>query len=266
MTRILALTRATWLTAVSYRLGMVMSILAMAVTVVPVYFVSQALQPVVAESIRQEGGDYFAFLIMGLAAMTLIIAAVGSVPSRVSGAISSGTLEAILATPTSIIEFIIGLIGYDLLWAALRASLILLAGAALGVDFRWNALPGALLMAGVVVVGYVAVGAVAAASVLVFRTAGPIVPGVVAASTLLGGVYYSTSVIPSWIHQLSELIPLTYGLRAARRLMLDGAPLAAVGADVAVLTGETVLLVFVAWMSFGLALHHAKRSGTLSHY
>ena len=127
MRRILALTRATWLTAVSYRMGMVFSILALVVTVIPVYFVSQALQPVVAESIRNEGGNYFAFLVLGLVSMTFVLAAVGAFPARLSSAISSGTLEAVLATPTRIPEFIVGLIGYDLLWAGVKAGLMVLA-------------------------------------------------------------------------------------------------------------------------------------------
>ena len=266
MRRILALTRATWLTAVSYRMGMVFSILALVVTVIPVYFVSQALQPVVAESIRNEGGNYFAFLVLGLVSMTFVLAAVGAFPARLSSAISSGTLEAVLATPTRIPEFIVGLIGYDLLWAGVKAGLMVLAGVALGVELVWAALPLVALVAGIGIVGYVAIGVVAGAVILLFRTAGPIVPGVVAATSLLGGVYYSTSVIPSWIHRVSEIIPLTYALRATRRLFLDGDSWGAVADDVAVLTALTLTLVALSWISFGLALRYAKRTGTLSHY
>lgn len=266
MIRILALTRATWLTAVSYRMGMVFSVLALVVTIVPVYFVAQALQPVVAESIRQEGGDYFAFLVLGLAAMAFVVAAVGAFPTRLSSAISSGTLEAVLATPTRTTEFIVGLIGYDLVWAGAKAGMILLAGVILGVEFVWQALPMVIVVLGLATTGYVAIGVVAGAVILLFRTAGPIVPGVVAATSLLGGVYYSTSVIPSWIHYLSEIIPLTYALRAARRLFLDGVSLGAVRDDVAVLAVLTGVLVALGWVSFLLALRYAKRTGNLSHY
>ena len=38
-----------------------------------------------------------------------------------------------------------------------------------------------------------------------------------AASTLLGGVYYPTTVIPSWLASASEFVPLGYGLRALRQ-------------------------------------------------
>ena len=260
------MTRATWLTAVSYRMGMVLSVLALVVTIVPVYFVSQALQPIVAESIRGEGGNYFAFLVLGLAAMTFVLAAVGSFPARLSSSISSGTLEAVLATPTRVPEFVIGLIGYDLLWASVKAGLVVLAGVILGVDFVWQALPAVVLVAGLAIAGYIAIGVIAGGLILLFRTAGPIIPGVVAATSLLGGVYYSTSVIPTWIHSLSEFIPLTYALRAVRRLFLDGVSMGEVRDDVALLAALTGVLVVLSWVSFGLALRYAKRTGTLSHY
>jgi ABC-2 type transport system permease protein len=224
------------------------------------------LQPIVAESIRGEGGNYFAFLVLGLAAMTFVLAAVGSFPARLSSSISSGTLEAVLATPTRVPEFVIGLIGYDLLWASVKAGLVVLAGVILGVDFVWQALPAVVLVAGLAIAGYIAIGVIAGGLILLFRTAGPIIPGVVAATSLLGGVYYSTSVIPSWIHRLSEFIPLTYALRAVRRLFLDGVSMGEVRDDVALLAALTGVLVVLSWVSFGLALRYAKRTGTLSHY
>jgi len=150
--------------------------------------------------------------------------------------------------------------------AEVAAGLIVLAGVALGVEFVWSALPLVVMVIGLATVGYVAIGLVAGALILLFRTAGPIVPGVVAATSLLGGVYYSTSVIPSWIQHLSEIIPLTYALRASRRLFLDGATLGAVGDDVAVLAVLTGALVVLGWVSFVLALRYAKRAGTLSYY
>ena len=43
--------------------------------------------------------------------------------------------------------------------------------------------------------------------------------------SLLGGVYYSTSVIPEVVRPLASVVPLTYGLRALRRTLLSGEPL-----------------------------------------
>src|SRR5690606_41070222 len=80
----LALVRASWLTQASYRVGVVLSFLALVATVVPVYFVADALQPVVASSIRDEGERYFGFLVVGLASLYLVGASVSALPQSIS--------------------------------------------------------------------------------------------------------------------------------------------------------------------------------------
>ena len=49
-------------------------------SIVPLYFVSRALQPMMADSIRHEGQEYFAFVMVGLMASGCITTAVNAVP------------------------------------------------------------------------------------------------------------------------------------------------------------------------------------------
>jgi ABC-type multidrug transport system permease subunit len=82
----------------------------------------------------------------------------------------------------------------------------------------------------------------------------------------LGGVYYPTRVIPSWIRDLASLFPITYGLRALRQIVLRGNPLMAVARDLETLTVMTAFSLVVGAALFHVALRHARRSGTLSSY
>jgi hypothetical protein len=52
-----ALTRASWRTAKSYRVSFVLSFASLLVTIVPVYFVANALQPFMASRIAEEGRE-----------------------------------------------------------------------------------------------------------------------------------------------------------------------------------------------------------------
>jgi ABC-type multidrug transport system permease subunit len=83
---------------------------------------------------------------------------------------------------------------------------------------------------------------------------------------LLGGVYYPTQVIPSWIRDLGSVIPLTYGLRAIRQVVLRGDPVTAITRDAGILLGITGLTMLLGLTAFILALRHARRAGTLSSY
>src|SRR5205085_4212541 len=112
MRNVMALMRASFLSATSYRLGMVLSIVGLLASVVPLYFITAALQPVAGKSIQLEGGQYFGFVVVGIAATLLLTAAVTSVPSALAGTISSGTFEALLVTRASLVQILVGLAGY----------------------------------------------------------------------------------------------------------------------------------------------------------
>jgi ABC-2 type transport system permease protein len=266
MREILALMRVGWLTALSYRLNLVFSLLGLGLTLVPVYFVAQALQPLAAASISTEGGQYFGFVAVGLAVFFLVSSALLALPNAISGGIGSGTLEALLATPARLPAVLLGLVGFDLSWSALRAAILLLAALPLGVHLLPARAPLALAALLLVLAGYFGLSLGLAAMMLVFRTIGPLGSGLLAGSALLGGVYYSTTVIPSWIQNLSVAVPLTYGLRIMRQALLAGADFEAVSTDLIILSAFSSVLLLCGWLLFEAALRHARGQGSLGQY
>ena len=87
-----------------------------------------------------------------------------------------------------------------------------------------------------------------------------------ALSAFLGGTYYPVHVIPGGIEKLSELLPMTYGLRAIRGMLLEGLSLRDVGRDVAILSLFTAGLMITGAVAFRAALRYARRAGTLAQY
>lgn len=266
MRAILALLRAAWVSATSYRVATAMSFVSLLASVVPVFFVARAVEPMARASIQLEGSDYFGFVVIGIAMTYVVFAASAALPGALAGSIGSGTFEALLVTRTSLPVLLIGISAYPVLQSLVNAGVVVLGAIALGVRLDPLMLPFAALIVLLLIAAHAAVGLVASALVLVFRTSGPLVTGVVAGSSLLGGVYYSTTAIPGWLQSLSGLFPLTYGLRAIRRLLLAGAPLDAVAGDVAILALIAGVGLAIGTVAFAAALDHARRAGTLAQY
>lgn len=266
MTRVGALTIAHWQALRTYRMQTLLSIVGLLLGIVPLYFVANAVQPIMAGSIAAEGGSAFGFLVIGLATFMLVSVAITALPQVTSDRIGSGVLEALLATPTSTAELFIGLNAFDLLFSALRASLLFAAAAVLGARFA----PGALLPAAailiLIVTAHIPFGLIGAAMVIAFRNPGPLPKIIMMLSGLLGGVYYPTSVVPSWLQSVSEILPLSHGLRALRRVLLQHAPLSSVAPDLFALIVANVLLFLVAILAIGAALRYARIHGTLAQY
>ncbi|HXT48289.1 MAG TPA: ABC transporter permease [Gemmatimonadaceae bacterium] len=263
-----ALIQASWRTQRSYRVSIILSILMLGVTVLPVYFVSQALQPYMAPSIANQGQNYFGFLVIGMVALMFVSTTVSSIPDSIGAGIGNGTLEALLATRASIPSLLAGMVGYSFLWTAVKGVLFLALAMALGLHLSFSATLSGLLILALIVLAHVPFALLAASLVLAFRTTASIPSAVMVASGLLGGVYWSMSarVIPHWVQVMSNYVPLAPGLRALRQTLLEGASLSAVMPDVLLLIGFVVMLNALGCLAFVEALRYARRSGTLAQY
>jgi len=266
MREVRALVRAAWLTASSYRLGMVISVLGLAAVLLPLYFIANALQPTMQSSISPEARQYFAFVAIGAAVFSLISTCTTALPSALDGAIARGTFEVMLGTPARLKAICAGLMGYQLLWSLLRATILLAAAALLGARIVWHSVPAGVVVLALTMLSYAGVGLILSALILVFRTTGPLGAAFLTASMFLGGVYYPTHVIPSWIRELAAFFPLTYGLRALRQIVLLGAPLAAAARDIESLVLAAAISVSSGAFLFVAALRYARRAGTLASY
>lgn len=266
MREMLALIRAQWMAALTYRLRLLLSLGGVVVGVVPVFFIAEALQPVVGPVLVGQGAQLFAFLVVGTAAMMLIATALGTLPAAIGSGISTGVWEAQLGTPARVWGLLSGLAAYELLWTLAKALVLLLAAWILGAQIEWG---GLLLATGVlllIVLAYLPIGILAGAAVLAFRTRTPLPQVVLVASVFLGGVYYPTQVIPGWLQGLSAWIPLTYGLRAMRRALLEGWSFRQILPDVEMLILFDAVLLMLAAALFAWALEYARRTGTLTQY
>jgi ABC-2 type transport system permease protein len=263
-----AMFRASWLSAVSYRVSTVFQLVGLLVGIIPIYFITRGLQDTMGPSIATEGDSYFAFVLIGLITVSFVAQGMNSLPGAVGGAVSSGTLDTLLSAPVSPVTIFAGLTSYGYVWTAVRAALTLVVGAVLGARIAWSSVPAAILVTALITLAYVPFGMVSAAMVVAFRTPGPLTGVVLLASNLLGGVYYSTTSIPEQIKFLSSFLPLTFGLRALRRVTLERASL------VNPLVAEDIgmLLVFIVVLSgIGMALllwafRYARREGTMGQY
>lgn len=266
MREAMALIRARWLTIGSYRAQLVFSTLGLFVSVIPIYFISRALQPMMASSIKDQGQEYFAFLVIGLIAFAFINTATGALHASFSSDIGNGSLEAVLATPITIPSLIAGMLGQAFAWTMLRTTLLLIGATLLGAHIVWSKALVAMLILALTVMAYIPLGVIAAALVLAFRTTGPLPTAITGLSMFLGGVYYPTSAIPSWLAHASKGVPLTYGLRALRRTFIDGAPMSASAGDLAALCAFAVVLSVISLGVFSMAWTYARRAGTLAQY
>jgi ABC-2 type transport system permease protein len=159
-----------------------------------------------------------------------------------------------------------GLSGYEVLFAAFRGLVMLLAAALLGAHVAWLQIGASVPILALVVAAHLPFAIVTAAMVLAFRSRGPLPQLVLIVSGFLGGVYYPTTVVPGWIKSIADFVPLAYGLRALRAVLLEGNSILTVWRDVAVLAAWSAVALAASAVAFRAALRYARRVGNLAQY
>jgi ABC-2 type transport system permease protein len=263
LTAIRALVRRDFAITRSYRLSFALEAVYGVLGLVLYYFISRTFADVSSSDLGN-APSYFDFAAVGLVVGTVIVATTSSVGYRVREEQTTGTLEALAATPVSSIELSIGLVGFPFLFAAVQATFYLaVASIFLGLDVSnasWAGVVAVLLFAGLALAP---IGVLAGAAVLVFKRGQLIAGAIVYLMTLLGGMLFPISVLPSWVQPLADVLPLRYALNGARDALFTGGGWET---DATVLFVWALILWPVALVVFERSGAYARRAGSMSEY
>ncbi|HEX7974719.1 MAG TPA: ABC transporter permease, partial [Anaerolineales bacterium] len=255
------------LTEASYRFSFLLQFLNTFFSAAVFYFISRLLGPAAAPYLAAYGGDYFSFVLIGIAFAGYFGVGLSSFANNLRQAQTTGTLEAMLATPTGLSAIILSSSLWDFLLTTLRVVVYLALGAGLmGVNLGRGNYPAAALILLLTVTVFSSLGIMAASFIMVLKRGDPITWAFNALFSLLGGVYYPITVLPGWMQTLSGLIPMTYALRAMRLALLQGASLASLAPDLLALAGFSLVLLPASLLAFRFAVRRAKVDGSLAHY
>lgn len=250
----------------SYPISLFMQFLGVFSSVFAFYFLAEWIGDSIAGPESAAGGEYFGFVLVGLAFSGYFGLGLTSFANELRTAQTTGTLEALLMTPTRLSTMVVGSASFSYLLTTVRIGFHLLLGMLLGVRFggaNWLAALAGLLLS---IVAFASIGIGAAAFILVYKRGNPITWLVSTLATLLGGVYYPVSVLPVWLQPVARLLPITYSLEVMRGALLHRASWADLLPDMLALSLFCVLLLPLSLVVFRAAVHRARVDGSLAHY
>lgn len=254
-------------TEVSYRASFVISLFGVLFSTFLFYFLSEFIGPGVAPALERYGGDYFAFVLIGIAFSGYFTVGLTGFSSALRQAQMSGTLEAMLMTPTSLPMLIVGSALWSYLFTTLRVVVYLLVGTLLlGTNLGRANYLGGLVALVLAVVAFASIGIIAASVIMVIKRGDPITGLFGNVANLIGGVFYPVEILPEWLQVVARLLPITYALDAMRLALLSGASWREIAPDLLALLAFCVILFPMSLMVFRFAVQRARQEGTLTHY
>ncbi len=218
-----AFLKKDWRNLKSYRLAFTMQFLGIFFSVAIFFFISRLVGGSVNPYLKSYGGDYFSFVLIGIAFTGFLHTGLNTFASAISGAQGSGTLEAMLVTPTRISEILFSSSLWSFLMTGLNALLYLLFGFLFfGFSFGKANLLSASLVFFLTLFIFSGLGIISASFIMVLKRGDPISWLFGSFSSFVGGTYFPVKILPLWLQKISYLVPLFYSLRAMRLAVLQG--------------------------------------------
>jgi len=267
MNKPLAFVKRDLLVEVSYRFPFLFQMAWTLLSISSYFFLARFIGSSTVPALDAYGGDYFAFVVIGVALHDYLTTALDAFARSIRDSQVAGTLEALLATQTSLPTIILSSAAYPFLWRSFNVVLYLVLGAGL-FDLRltsgkWAAAVLILILSVIVFSG---LGILSASFTMVFKRSSPITLFFGGLSWLLGGVFYPVTVMPEWLQLVSALLPITYAIEGMRASLLRAAPWSDLWRCIGPLMLLALVVLPLSLVSFHYATRHARITGTLAQY
>lgn len=263
----LAFLRRDFKTESSYRFSFLLNLAGISFSVIMFYYISKLFGRAASPYLEDYGGDYFSFVIIGIAFSGYLSTSLHAFSGAIREGQMLGTLEAMMVTPTGIPSIIL----FSSLWSFISETvevlIYLLAGVMIfGMDLNRANIPSAIIVIILTILSFSPLGIISASFIMVFKRGDPIAFFFGSASSLLGGVYYPITILPSWLQDFSYLLPITYSLRAMRYALLKGYNISELASDLWVLILFSTVMIPLSLIAFSYAVRKAKKNGSLGQY
>lgn len=247
----------------TYRLALVLDVILIFLSLVLYFFISRTFANATTRDLAG-APSYFAFAAVGVALGMIVQGAGARVAGRVREERLTGTFETLVAQPISAAELALGLVGFEFLFATIRAvAYVLLAALFLNLDVGGASWPGFALTVLSSGMAMSTVGIVLISGVVLLKRAEALAAATGFGLAVLGGAYFPVAVLPDWLQRVTTVLPSRYAYDGIRAALFRGQGWAG---DVLVLLLFSVGGLAVATSFFAAALELAKRRGSISTY
>lgn len=228
------------------------------------YFTARFLDAGASASVAQYGGNYLAYVVVGVLLNQICLAALNGPFTTISDAFWDKRLETYRLSIHGIWANLLGRLGWAVGFSALlqgAALIVLLAVGGLGLHAGVN-VPLVLLASLLLVAANAGLGIAGASLFFLLEVKSgqdPITWAYRYLVMLVSGLYVPLAILPSWLRAVGGVLPQTYGLAAVRALILTGArPDLVMGSLLGLLVASS-LCVAVGYGMLTWALRRAER-------
>lgn len=252
----------------SYKISFFGQFIGIFFTVTIFFFISKIFENSNTDHLLEYDNNYFVFSIIGISILDLVVITMRSISLSVREAQSFGYIENIMTSRISPVYLLLCTCIYPFIKGVIRILfyiflLVLFSEINISLIILFNF----MFFLFITIIPFVAISLLAGAFVIYFKQADPINFLANTFISIFSGIIYPVTVLPSWMQNISDFIPLTYQLKNLRMIILekDFNPYGDLINQFLYLCFSLVFLVFAIYITSSI-LKLVKKSGTLGSY
>lgn len=208
------------------------------------------VRPVSEATVREHGSRYIDFFIPGLLGMNLMGSGIWSIAFSIVTARSKRLLKRLAATPMSRMQYLLSFLLSRLLFLVVEVAVLVGFGIlAFGVPMR-GSIGMLTLICLLAAFAFSALGLLVASRAKTVEAVSGLANLVMLPMWIFSGVFFAASNFPAALQPFIQVLPLTATVDALRATMLQGAPVASIAGELAILAGWLVIPFAVALRIF----------------
>lgn len=230
------------------------------------YFTARFLDAGASASVAQYGGNYLAYVVVGVLLNQVCLAALNGPFTTISEAFWDKRLETYRLSIHGIWANVLGRLGWDVGFSVVLqggALVVLLAVGGLGLHAGIN-LSLVFLACLLLIVANAGLGIAGASLFFLLEVKSgqdPITWAYRYLVMLVSGLYVPLAILPGWLRAIGTVLPQTYGLAVVRALVLSGADAGLVAGSFVGLLVSSALACVAGYGMLRWALRRAERHG-----
>lgn len=232
------------------------------------YFVSQFLSTAANHAVQTYGGNYVAFVVIGVLFNQIGMTALTAPFTTVSEAFWDKRLETYRLSIQGIWANVVGRLAWQVLFSTVLQAFVLIVILLLGgVSFGANIHVGLLVLGFILFVGANAGLGIMGASLFflldIKSGQDPITWLYRYLVMIVSGLYVPLTILPGWLKGVGKVLPQTYGFEMMRSTLLTGAGWnsSAILTSLLPLAAATVITVAGGYLMLRFALRRAEQKG-----
>jgi ABC-2 type transport system permease protein len=230
------------------------------------YFTARFLDAGASASVSQYGGNYLAYVVVGVLLNQICLSALDGPFITISEAFWDKRLETYRLSIHGIWANLLGRLSWDVGFSVVLqgvALVVLLLVGGLGLHAGIN-IPLVLLVCVLLIAANAGLGIAGASLFFLLEVKSgqdPITWAYRYLVMLVSGLYVPLAILPGWLRAIGSILPQTYGLSAVRALVLTGADAGLVKGSVLGLLITSAVSIVAGYGMLTWALRRAERQG-----